>query len=135
MPSRARIAALARSAKARAAIGEQNKKVWQPMRYLLPALGLLLVIGGLGGIKFAQISSLMKAGEAFAKAGPPPETVSTDVSRKLEWEGTLSAVGSIAAVRGVAVSNESPGVVKKILFESGNMAKPGQVLVELDTSV
>ncbi len=120
---------------AHAAIGEHNKIVRQPTRYLLPAVGLLLLLGGLGGLKLAQISSLIKAGEAFAKAGPPPETVSTDVSRKLAWEGALSAVGSIAAVRGVAISNESPGVVKKILFESGNMAKPGQVLVELDTSV
>ncbi|MFT3923839.1 MAG: biotin/lipoyl-binding protein [Myxococcales bacterium] len=105
------------------------------VRYLLPILGLLLVIGGLAGVKFSQFSSLMSAGEKFAKMGPPPETVSTDVSRKLVWEGSLSAVGSIAAVRGVAISNESPGVVKKILFESGNMAKAGQVLVELDTSV
>jgi len=106
-----------------------------PVRYFLPILGLLLVIGGLAGVKFSQISSLIGAGEKFAKMGPPPETVSTDVSRKMDWEGTLSAVGSIAAVHGVSISNESPGVVKKILFESGNMAKPGQVLVELDTSV
>lgn len=105
------------------------------MRYLLPILGLLVVVGGLAGVKFAQFSSLVKAGEAFAKAGPPPETVSTDVSRELSWEGTLSAVGSVAAVRAVAISTEVPGVVKKILFDSGNMAKAGQILVELDTSV
>ena len=105
------------------------------MRYLLPILGLLVVVGGLAGVKFAQISSLVKAGEAFSKSGPPPETVSTDVSRELTWEGTLSAVGSVAAVRAVAISTEVPGVVKKILFDSGNMAKAGQILVELDTSV
>jgi len=105
------------------------------VRYVVAILGLLLVVGTLVGIKTAQISSLIQAGEAFAKAGPPPETVSTDVSRDLSWEGSLSAVGSIAAVRGVAVSNEAPGVVKKIHFESGAMAKPGQVLVELDTGV
>jgi membrane fusion protein (multidrug efflux system) len=105
------------------------------VRYFLPILALLVLVGSLAGVKFAQISSLMKAGEAFAKAGPPPEAVSTDVSRELGWEGTLSAVGSIAAARGVVVSNESPGVVKRIAFESGNLAKPGQVLVELDTDL
>jgi membrane fusion protein (multidrug efflux system) len=105
------------------------------VRYILPILGLLALIGGLAGLKFAQIGTLMKAGEAFAKAGPPPETVSSDVARELTWEGTIRAIGSIAAVRGVAISNESPGVVKRILFDSGNLAKPGQVLVELDTSV
>jgi membrane fusion protein (multidrug efflux system) len=61
--------------------------------------------------------------------------VSTDVARELSWEGSLSAVGSVAAVRGVAISAEAPGVVKRISFESGNVAKAGQVLVELDTSV
>jgi membrane fusion protein (multidrug efflux system) len=105
------------------------------VRYILPILGLLLVVGGLAGVKFAQISNLIDAGEAFAKMGPPPESVSSDVSRELVWEGTLSAVGSVAAVRGVTISNESPGVVKRILFDSGDVAKPGQILVELDTSV
>jgi membrane fusion protein (multidrug efflux system) len=57
------------------------------------------------------------------------------VARELAWEGTLSAVGTIAAAKGVAVSNDSPGVVKRIAFESGQLAKPGQVLVELDTGV
>ncbi len=104
-------------------------------RYIVAILGLLLVVGGLVGVKASQISGLMKAGEAFAKAGPPPESVSTDVSRVLDWEGTLSAVGSVAAAQGVAVSNDAAGVVKKIHFESGDLVKPGQVLVELDNSV
>jgi membrane fusion protein (multidrug efflux system) len=105
------------------------------MRYVLPILGLLLLVGALAGVKTKQISNLIQAGEAFAKAGPPPEAVSTDVARELPWEGSLTAVGSVAAVRGVAISAEAPGVVKRIAFESGNVAKPGQVLVELDTSV
>jgi membrane fusion protein, multidrug efflux system len=105
------------------------------VRYSVAILGLLLVIGGLVGIKATQISGLIKAGEAFAKAGPPPESVSSDVARELRWEGTLSAVGTIAAAKGVAVSNDSPGVVKRIAFESGQLAKSGQVLVELDTGV
>lgn len=104
-------------------------------RYIVAILGLLLVVGGLVGIKATQISGLIEAGEAFAKSGPPPESVSSDVARELAWEGTLSAVGTIAAAKGVAVSNDSPGVVKRIAFESGQVAKPGQVLVELDTSV
>ncbi|HEX6240859.1 MAG TPA: efflux RND transporter periplasmic adaptor subunit [Polyangiales bacterium] len=105
------------------------------VRYIVAILGLLLVVGGLAGIKASQISGLIEAGEAFAKAGPPPESVSSDVARELSWEGTLSAVGTIAAAKGVAVSNDSPGVVKRIAFESGQMAKAGQVLVELDTGV
>ncbi len=104
-------------------------------RYIVAILGLVLLIGSLIGVKATQIAGLIKAGEAFAKAGPPPESVGTEVSRVLDWEGTLSAVGSVAAAQGVSVSNDAPGVVKKILFESGDLVKPGQVLVELDSSV
>ncbi len=47
----------------------------------------------------------------------------------------MTAVGTIAPVKGVALSNDAPGVVSKISFESGALVKQGQVLVELDTSV
>ena len=105
------------------------------MRYLL-AIGLVaIIIGALVAIKFKQISGLIKAGEAGQKAGPPPESIGTAVARQDTWEGTLTAVGSIAAARGVTVSNESPGVVSAIHFESGAFVRAGQVLVELDTSV
>lgn len=105
------------------------------MRYAVPILGLLLVIGALAGIKFSQISNLIQAGEAYAKAGPPPEAVATDKTRDLAWENTLSSVGTFTAAKGVAISAEAPGMVKRIAFESGGLAKAGQVLVELDTSV
>jgi membrane fusion protein (multidrug efflux system) len=105
------------------------------MRYLLPILGLLVVIGGLGGIKFAQISSLIKFGKAAEAAGPPPEAVGAADAQELSWEGQLSAVGSVIAERGVSVSNDAAGVVKAIKFDSGDQVKKGQVLVELDSSV
>ena len=105
------------------------------MRYVITILGLLVVIGGLVGVKFTQISSLIKMGKQYEKAGPPPETVGTAPSQEQNWEGTLNAVGSIAAARGVALSNDAPGVVSRIFFESGQVVRQGQVLVELDTSV
>jgi membrane fusion protein (multidrug efflux system) len=105
------------------------------MRYLVPILVLLAIVGGLGSVKFRQIQTLLHAGETAQKMGPPPEVVGTAVAAEDSWEGTISAVGSVAAVRGVAVSNESPGVVTAIRFESGQVVRAGQVLVELDTSV
>jgi membrane fusion protein (multidrug efflux system) len=105
------------------------------VRYVVAVVGLLLLVGALAGVKYAQISGLMKTGKEMQKAGPPPESVSTGVSREESWEGTLSAVGSIAAAKGVSVSNDAPGVVSRISFESGAVVKEGQVLVELDTSV
>ena len=105
------------------------------MRYLIPIVVLVAIVAGLGGVKFKQISTLLHAGEIAQKSGPPPEVVGTAPATEESWEGTLSAVGTVAAVRGVAVSNESPGVVTAIHFESGGVVRAGQVLVELDTSV
>lgn len=105
------------------------------MRYLLAIAGLLAIVGVLVGIKFTQISSLMKMGKEMQKSGPPPEAVSAAVATEQDWEGTLSAVGSVAAAKGVSVSNEAAGTVTRISFESGAVVKQGQVLVELDSSV
>ncbi|MGH7270973.1 MAG: biotin/lipoyl-binding protein, partial [Polyangiaceae bacterium] len=105
------------------------------MRYIATFLGLFALIAALVGVKYSQISSLIHMGKAMQKAGPPPEAVSTAIAQTQDWEGTLSAVGSVAAARGVVVSNDAPGIVARIFFESGATVKEGQILVELDTSV
>lgn len=105
------------------------------LRYVLTAAGLLAVIAVLVGLKGAQIGSLIAFGKQAAAAGPPPEAVGVTRAEEQSWEGTLSAVGSVAAAKGVSVSNEAPGTVTRILFESGAVVKEGQTLLELDTSV
>jgi membrane fusion protein (multidrug efflux system) len=105
------------------------------MRYVIAILGLVLLIGALVAIKGSQIGMLIGMGEAMKKAGPPAEIVGTTVAQKQTWENTLSAVASVVSAKGVAVSNDSPGVVSQIHFDSGKTVKQGDVLVELDTSV
>jgi membrane fusion protein (multidrug efflux system) len=105
------------------------------VRYVLAILGLLALVAALAGIKAAQISTLMNMGKQAGKAGPPPEAVATYVSQRQSWEGTLAAVGSITAAKGVAVSNDTPGIVSRISFDSSATVQKGQILVELDTSV
>jgi membrane fusion protein (multidrug efflux system) len=104
-------------------------------RYLLVVAGLLVVVGSLAGIKGAQIGKLMAMGKQMQALGPPPEAVGSAVAQAETWETTVSAVGSISSLRSVAVSNEVPGTVSKIRFESGQIAHEGQVLVELDAEV
>jgi len=105
------------------------------MRYVLAIGGLILVIGALVFIKFSQISMLIGMGKEMQKAGPPPQAVAAVAAKQESWEGTLSAVGTIASMKGVTISNEVPGTVSKIKFESGALVKKGDVLVELDASV
>jgi membrane fusion protein (multidrug efflux system) len=115
--------------------GSSGQRLSNVKRFLIAAGICLLVIGVLAGTKFAQISALIRSGHAAEVAGPPPEAVATDVAKTGTWDSALEAVGSVAAARGVTISNESPGVVRAVRFESGAKVRAGQPLVELDASV
>lgn len=105
------------------------------IRWLLTIVGIFVVIGTLTALKGAQIGMLIGFGKQAEKDGPPPEAVSTAVAEEQAWEGTLSAVGSIASTKGVALAADAPGVVTRIHFDSGATVKQGQVLVEIDANV
>lgn len=113
----------------------ETRRLSNGKRFLIAACICLLVVGVLVATKFAQISSLIDAGKAAEAAGPPPEAVGTDVATQGTWDSLFETVGSVAAARGVTISNESPGVVRSIRFESGAKVRAGQVLIELDASV
>src|SRR5258707_15058071 len=95
-------------------------------RYVPVALGLLLVIGILGGLKCAQISTLKAAGSRAQKAGPPPETVNTTAAEEQNWDQTLDTVGSVTAARGALISNFTPGPRSGITFKPGPTAAAGR---------
>lgn len=109
-----------------------KRRRWR--RVAITAIGLFIIVGSLAGVKFWQISTLMAVGDTMAKAGPPPEAVGTTVAEARSWDVTLSAVGTVNGVQSVSVSNEVPGVVRTIRFDSGARVKKGQVLVELDAA-
>lgn len=98
---------------------------------MIVTLGITLaILAGLGFVKFKQIQTAIAQGAAFQ---PPPEAVTTIVAAEEEWATTLSAIGSTAAVQGVGVSADLPGVVERVLFESGQAIHAGDVLAVLDT--
>ncbi|HEY9175056.1 MAG TPA: efflux RND transporter periplasmic adaptor subunit [Verrucomicrobiae bacterium] len=92
---------------------------------------ILLVAGGLAGIKVLQIQTLIAAGAAAAE---PAESVSSAVVREERWQGQLRAVGTVTAVQGVTITPEIAGAVREIAFESGATVAKGDLLVRLDTS-
>ena len=90
----------------------------------------LAIVAGLGFVKFKQVQSAIAQGAAFV---PPPEAVTTIVASQEQWPSTLTAIGTVAAVRGVTVSADLPGVVERIAFESGQAIREGDVIAVLDT--
>ena len=99
-------------------------------RMILTLVLLVAVVGALGFVKFKQIQIAIAEGAAFQ---PPPEAVTTVLAREEQWPATLSVIGTVAAVQGVTVSADLPGIVDRISFESGRAVQAGDVLVQLDT--
>jgi membrane fusion protein (multidrug efflux system) len=96
---------------------------------------LIAVLAVLGGIFGWWMYKGIQMGKAMAAQKPPPVAVSATTAKADAWQPSLHAVGSIAAVQGVVITNEQPGTVAKIAFESGDAVKAGDLLVALDTSV
>jgi membrane fusion protein (multidrug efflux system) len=98
-------------------------------RMLVMLTVTLAIVAGLGFVKFRQVQTAIAQGAAFQ---PPPEAVTTIVASQEKWPSTLTAIGTVAAVRGVTVSADLPGVVDRISFESGQSIREGEVLAVLD---
>jgi membrane fusion protein, multidrug efflux system len=99
-------------------------------RMFLMLVTVAALIGVLGAVKLKQVKAAIAQQASFQ---PPPETVTTTTARQESWPATLSAIGSVAAVRGVTVAADLPGVVEAITVDSGAAVKEGDVLVRLDT--
>ena len=83
--------------------------MWKRMIGMLTVT--MVIVAGLGFVKFQQIQTAIAEGAAFQ---PPPEAVTTVVAQEEDWPVTLSAIGTMAAVQGVTVSADLPGTVERI---------------------
>lgn len=98
-------------------------------RMIVTLIAVAAFLAVIGGVKFRQIQAGMAMAASFQ---PPPEAVTTMKAPREEWPAALTAIGTVAAVRGVTVSADLPGVVESISFDSGATVREGQVLVRLD---
>jgi membrane fusion protein, multidrug efflux system len=97
-------------------------------RMIIMILVVGVLFGGVLGYKLFQ-SRMMKK---YASIQLPPATVTAIKAEYQPWQPQLRAVGSLRAVRGVDVTCEISGLVRSLHFKSGDEAKEGQLLVELN---
>jgi membrane fusion protein (multidrug efflux system) len=100
------------------------------LRLSLVLLFLGAILGGIFGWKQHQQQQ-----QAAMQGPPPPPVVASARVEPETWGPRLTAVGSLVAVQGIDVANEVPGLVREIYFESGQMVKAGDVLVQIDDAV
>src|SRR5438093_12739677 len=89
-----------------------------------------VLVAALGFVKFRQVKAAIAV---YASFQPPPEAVTTIVAHQERWSTTLGAIGTVAAVRGVTVSADLPGIVGKSAFSAGGAGRQGYLLLEPDT--
>jgi len=99
-------------------------------RMFLMLVVMAAFVSAIGAVKYNQVKKAIAQHSSFQ---PPPEAVTTVVTKREEWPATLDAIGTAVAVHGVTVSADLPGIVDKIHIDSGKMIRQGAVLVELDT--
>src|SRR5450830_23753 len=95
------------------------------MFIMLGSVVLLIAVLAFG--KFLQIKQLIASAP---KAGA--QTVSAAKAEVLEWQPQISAVGTVSAFRGVDLSSEVTGLVREVLFKSGQNVKRGDLLIQLN---
>ncbi len=97
------------------------------MIIMLIAVGVLL--GGIVGFNLFK-GYMMK--KYMGSAPVPPATVTATKVDYEVWQPTLAAVGTLRALRGVDVTTEVAGLVRSLEFRSGDEARAGQVLAQLN---
>ncbi|MGE0242177.1 MAG: efflux RND transporter periplasmic adaptor subunit, partial [Parvibaculaceae bacterium] len=96
---------------------------------------VIVLLGGLGGaIAWYAFDFKPKMIAGFIQAAPKPvETISAEEARQDQWEPQIRAIGTLAAVNGIEIAPQVGGVVRDLLFDSGDLVKKGQKLIQLDT--
>jgi membrane fusion protein (multidrug efflux system) len=103
-------------------------------RVITVVVVVLVLFAAIALIKFLQIRGMIAQA---AKNGAPAQTVTSLVAGYSDWQPEITAVGSVRAVHGVNITTEIAGLVRSVNFRSGEDAKAGQTLVQLnaDTDV
>jgi membrane fusion protein (multidrug efflux system) len=96
---------------------------------------VIVLLGGLGGlIAFYAFDFKPKMIAGFIAAAPKPvETISAEEARQDQWEPLVAAIGTLNAVNGIEMAPQVGGMVKELNFDSGDLVKKGQKLLQLDT--
>ncbi len=99
-------------------------------RWLIAIVACLGLVAILGWVKYGQISAAIAMGASFPE---PSETVIAAIATPANWQPTATASAEVIPVRAVEITNELPGTIATVGFESGELVGAGQLLIALDT--
>ncbi|MDE2362947.1 MAG: biotin/lipoyl-binding protein [Hyphomicrobiales bacterium] len=99
-------------------------------RFRTTAILLLVVLSGVGAYAWRSRHQA-EAGKQAQNARPAaPVSVATIVTGTFPVD--IQSIGSVQALNTVAIRSRVDGQIEKIFFKEGQMAKAGDLLVQLD---
>lgn len=99
-------------------------------KIIVAAIAMFVIVGAVGGgLFFYKYKKITTPQEGF---GEPPMAVEMVKAKTTMWQPTTDLVGTVVALRSVALQNEVEGLVMFVGFESGDVVDPGHVMVKLD---
>lgn len=102
----------------------------------LGSIGLLAVVFALGaGLVIWKQRDLAAANAAAASQPEMPQALILATARTREHRAETTAIGTVRALRSVALRNELPGTVREVQMVSGAVVEEGALLVGFDVSV
>jgi membrane fusion protein, multidrug efflux system len=106
------------------------------LRGWIGSAALLAAVVGVGsGLAWWKMKSIDAAMAAASNMPEPSETVAVAVARDREYRRSTTAIGTVLALRSIALKNELAGTVREVSLTPGQIVEPGTVLVALDVSV
>lgn len=103
-------------------------------RWLITITSLLVIIAGLGFVKFSQIKAAIAFGESFPEAS---ETVEATTAQWSDFQPTVTLMGELKSPRSVDLRNEVEGILITVGAGSGAKVQKGDVIAQfnIDTEV
>ncbi len=106
-----------------------KRVMWRRLVIVLVAMALVLgAVTAWNALKAHFIHQFM------VKNAAQPQTVSTTTVQYSSWQPQVTAVGSLRAVHGVEVTPQVAGLVVSVDFKSGEAARAGEALVQLNAA-
>jgi membrane fusion protein (multidrug efflux system) len=100
------------------------------------AVLLLLAVTGLAGsLASWKFVSIQESQAASRNQPEPTETVTVALAQARDYRPTTTSVGTVLALRSIALQNELPGTVERVALRPGDVVEEGTVLVALDVAV
>ena len=105
-------------------------------RGLIASSVLIATIIGVGGaLALWKDASIARAEAAASNQPEPMESITAAVAQERDHRETTTSIGTVLALRSVALRNELAGTVRHVSLTPGQVVDSGTVLIELDVSI